>query len=93
MAKEIRRFPPPWSIIESDESFTVIDATGFNLAYLYFAEGQRGFHMARLTRDEARRIANGIARLHSRGTRPRWPYPVCRHCPPPRHRPSARSCG
>jgi hypothetical protein len=34
MAKEIRRFPPPWSIIESDESFTVIDATGFKLAYL-----------------------------------------------------------
>ena len=63
MAKEIRRFPPPWSTIESDESFTVIDATGFKLAYLYFAEGQRGFHMARLTHDEARRIANAIARL------------------------------
>ena len=41
----------------------MIDATGFKLAYLYFAEGQRGFHMARLTRDEARRIANAIARL------------------------------
>jgi hypothetical protein len=39
MAKEIRRFPPPWSIIEHDESFAVIDATGFNLAYLNFAEG------------------------------------------------------
>ena len=63
MAKDARRFPPPWSIIETDESFAVIDATGFNLAYLYFAEGQRGFHMARLTRDEARRIANAIARL------------------------------
>jgi hypothetical protein len=63
MAKEVRRFPPPWSIIEHDESFAVVDATGFNLAYLYFAEGQRGFHMARLTRDEARRIANAIARL------------------------------
>ncbi len=37
MAKDARRFPPPWSIIESDESFTVIDATGFKLAYLYFA--------------------------------------------------------
>jgi hypothetical protein len=52
---------PPWAVIEHDESFAVIDATGFNLAYLYFAEGQRGFHMARLTRDEARRIANAIA--------------------------------
>ena len=62
MAKPARRFSPPWSIIEH-ESFAVIDATGFNLAYLYFAEGQRGFHMARLTRDEARRIANAIARL------------------------------
>jgi hypothetical protein len=49
MTKEVRRFPPPWSIIEHEESFAVIDATGFNLAYLYFAEGQRGFHMARLT--------------------------------------------
>jgi len=63
MAKEIRRFPPPWSVIENAESFAVVDATGFKLAYLYFAEGQRGFHMGRLTHDEARRIANGIARL------------------------------
>ena len=63
MAKEARRFPSPWSIIEHEESFAVIDATGFNLAYLYFAERQRGFHMARLTRDEARRIANAIAQL------------------------------
>ena len=63
MAKAARRFLPPWSTVESDESFTVIDAAGFKLAYLYFAEGQRGFLMARLTRDEARRIANAIARL------------------------------
>ena len=63
MTKKPRRFPSPWAIVEHDESFAVVDATGLNLAYLYFADGQRGFHMARLTRDEARRIANAIARL------------------------------
>jgi hypothetical protein len=71
MAKETRRFPPPWSVIENSESFAVIDATGFNLAYLYFAEGSRGFYMARLTRDEARRIANAIARLPDLLTKPK----------------------
>ena len=46
-----------------DSRFAVMDATGLRLAYVYFAEGQRGFHMGRPTTDEARRIANGIARL------------------------------
>ena len=31
-----RRFPPPWSIEEGTESFTVKDATGQALAYFYF---------------------------------------------------------
>ena len=61
---ERRRFPPPWSIEEGTESFTVKDATDQALAYLYFEdEPQRQMSMKRLSRDEARRIAANIAKL------------------------------
>jgi hypothetical protein len=33
-----RRFPPPWSIEERQESFIVKDANGQALAYLYFED-------------------------------------------------------
>jgi hypothetical protein len=59
-----RRFPPPWSIEERQESFIVKDATGQQLAYLYFEdEPQRQMSMKRLSRDEARRIAANVAKL------------------------------
>ena len=59
-----RRFPPPWAIIENRESFVVVDGTGQPLAYLYFEdEPTRQRSMKRLSKDEARRIARGIARL------------------------------
>lgn len=59
-----RRFPPPWAIVENDKSFVVVDGTGQPLAYLYFEDApQRQFSMKRLSKDEARRIARGIARL------------------------------
>ena len=59
-----RRFPPPWSIEERQESFIVKDANGQQLAYLYFEdEPQRQMSMKRLSRDEARRIAANIAKL------------------------------
>jgi hypothetical protein len=59
-----RRFPPPWSIEERQESFIVKDANGQQIAYLYFEdEPQRQMSMKRLTRDEARRIAVNIAKL------------------------------
>jgi hypothetical protein len=35
---ERRRFPPPWSIEERQESFIVKDANGQQLAYLYFED-------------------------------------------------------
>jgi hypothetical protein len=63
---EQRRFPPPWSIEERQESFIVMDANGQRLAYLYFEdEPQRQMSMKLLTRDEAFLIAVNIAKLPS----------------------------
>jgi hypothetical protein len=59
-----RRFPPPWTVEETDACFIVRDANGQALVYVYFEEeaGRRAAaHL--LTRDEARRIAANIAKL------------------------------
>ena len=59
-----RRFPPPWSVEETDACFIVRDANRQALAYVYFEEepGRRAAaHL--LTGDEARRIAANIAKL------------------------------
>jgi hypothetical protein len=58
-----RRFPPPWRVVEVAEAYSVQDANGFTLSYTYFDEAERGANSTRMSRDEARRIANGIARL------------------------------
>lgn len=59
-----RRFPPPWCLVEHAESFVVEDGTGQALAYVYFEdEDARRASMGRLNRDQARRIARGIAQL------------------------------
>jgi hypothetical protein len=61
-----RRFPPPWSIEERQESFIVKDANGQAFAYVYFEdEPQRAMSMHRISRDEARRIAVNFAKLPS----------------------------
>jgi endo-1,4-beta-D-glucanase Y len=59
-----RRFPPPWTVDETDACFIVKDHAGMSLAYVYF-EGEPGRRAAAklLTRDEARRIAANIAKL------------------------------
>jgi hypothetical protein len=62
-----RRFPPPWTTDELDESFAIKDASGQTLSYVYFEpdpnnETRRRI-MNRLTHDEARRIASNIAKL------------------------------
>jgi hypothetical protein len=59
-----RRFPPPWSVEETDACCIVKDHTGQSLAYVYF-EDEPGRRAAAklLTRDEARRIAANIAKL------------------------------
>ena len=59
-----RRFPPPWTVEETDACFIVKDGAGQSLPYVYFEEesGRRAAaHL--LTRDEARRIAANIAKL------------------------------
>jgi hypothetical protein len=59
-----RRFPPPWSVEETDACFIVKDQAGQVLAYVYF-EDEPGRRAAAklLTHDEARRIAANIAKL------------------------------
>jgi len=58
------RFPPPWSITEEQESFAVRDANRFIITWVTFrARDVVGTNADRLTKDQARRIAAGIARL------------------------------
>ena len=59
-----RRFPPPWTVEETNACFIVKDHAGMSLAYVYFEEapGRRGAAKL-LTRDEARRIAANIVKL------------------------------
>lgn len=59
-----RRFPPPWSVEETDACFIVRDSDGQALAYVYYeAEPGRRGAAKLLTQDEARRIAANIAKL------------------------------
>jgi hypothetical protein len=75
-----RRFPPPWSVEETDACFIVKDATVQALAYVYLEEepGRRSAaHL--LTRDEARRIAANIAKAPETTSGLLWPgggYPA-----------------
>ena len=63
-AAEVRRFPPPWSVEETDACFIARDANGQALAYVYFEEepGRRAAAKL-LTRDGARRIAANVDKL------------------------------
>ena len=58
------RFPPPWSVDELEACFVVRDHNGQQLAYVYF-EKEPGRRSAAklLERDEARRIAENLAKL------------------------------
>jgi hypothetical protein len=59
-----RRFPPPWTVEETDACFIVRDRNKQALAFVYFEEEQGRRSAAKLlTRDEARRIATNIAKL------------------------------
>jgi hypothetical protein len=61
-----RRFPPPWSIEECQESFIVKDANGQQIAYLYCEdEPQRQMSMKRPSLDDAFLLAANITKLPS----------------------------
>ena len=52
-AAEVRRFPPPWTTEETDACFTVRDANGQALAYVYF-EDEPGRRAGRQSADPRR---------------------------------------
>ncbi len=59
-----RRLPAPWTLTEKGEAFSVADANGQVLAWIYFEDEEtRRSSMGRLTKDEARRVAANIAKL------------------------------
>jgi hypothetical protein len=59
-----RRFPPPWTVEETQPRFIVRDHSGQAQAFVYLEDvpGRRSA-AGLLTRDEARRIAANIAKL------------------------------
>jgi hypothetical protein len=60
-----RRFPAPWTVEEyRGISYIVRDANKFAVVYVYFANAP-GRHAAAslMTKDEARKVAAGIAKL------------------------------
>ena len=61
-----RRFPPPWTVEALEGGFKVVEANKQAIAYVYGHADPRDAGIAKaLTLDEARRIANGIAKLPS----------------------------
>ena len=62
----IRRVAPPWTSERIPGGYVVKDATGQSLAYVYARETKAEADTAKvLTMDEARRVANNIAKLPS----------------------------
>jgi hypothetical protein len=68
-----RRFPPPWTVDETEACFIVRDRNGQALAYTYFEdEPGRRTAAGMLTRDEARRMAVNFAKLPNLLGRPQY---------------------
>ena len=75
-----RRFPPPWSIAESQACFVVTDKTGQKLAYFYFENEPGRRSVAKLlTRDEAFLLAVNFAKL------PMVPRQILKDIPRPKN--------
>ena len=65
MTESRRRFPPPWTVEKYRGISSIVrDANNFPVAYVY-SESEPGRRAAAklMTKDEARKIANGIAKL------------------------------
>ena len=58
-----RRFPLPWSVVETPACFIVRDRSGQALAHLYYEESVGRSAANLLTKDDARRSAGEIAKL------------------------------
>jgi hypothetical protein len=59
-----RRFPAPWKVDEESESYSVVDAIGQRLAFVYFEnEPQRQSATKRMTKDDAWQLARAITRI------------------------------
>jgi hypothetical protein len=88
-----RYFKPPWTLIrENSECYTVRDANGVTVAWLFCRGDTQRYSVgaSKLTSEEARRIGKAISRIpefmmqrqdfHSRGSGTRWradrPYHV-----------------
>lgn len=60
----VRRFPPPWRVVETPGGYCVEDKGGQKVAWFY---GRADLASARaawvLTKEEARRMAVNVARL------------------------------
>jgi hypothetical protein len=65
MRSSPRRFPAPWTFEEyRNISYIVRDANNFPVAYVYFdSEPSRRAAANLMTKDEARKVAAGIAKL------------------------------
>ena len=65
MTEPRRRFPPPWTVKEyRGISHIVRDANNFAVAYVYFEiEPGRRAAAKLMTKDEAKKVAAGIAKL------------------------------
>jgi len=61
-----RRFKPPWTLIrENSECYTVQDANGVTVAWLYCRDDSQrySFGASKLSSEEARRIGKAISRI------------------------------
>jgi hypothetical protein len=62
-----RRFPPPWTVEDIGGSFVVKASNDRPLVFIYYRESVGRRSLAKLlTRNAARRIAAGIAKLPER---------------------------